>query len=578
MAGAAPTREGLALARELTALLGGSAVSCSPADLARASLDGWTRLRFDALFGQTTHAPEVVCWPGDAEQVSQLLRFASARRVPVAPIGGGAGANGAALPVRGGIALDLKRLSGPPKIDAPARTADVQAGVNLMRLEALLAEQELTLGELPPAASRASVGGFLATRGGGASSGRWGKAEDLCLALEAIDGTGHRLHTHDGPSRGLDLNQLLLGSEGTLAVFTAARLRVAPRARAQALAGLRFPSMPMGMRALQAVLRSGLRPSIARILDPLAAWLRGIGPHLGERALPKPLRALLTSGQHELLRSALRAPGLLNGVAEALGGQALLLLRFDGFGARAEDDAAEELAIARRLCEPLGAGAALSDAQSEALLHRRGDDDSLGGPGDAIPREALLASGAFVEELDVAATWDKLPAVLGAVRRAAAPRALLIARVGCAWLEGASIEATLLGPAGSIGLAANRWYRNHDQKPLNNPNAKQSSKGVAKSAIKGGAQGAVRGTQLEAPLDDELEEALAQARLRGEQALSATLSAALEAGATLSCSSGVGLARQLLLPKEHGEGMRQLRALKRAFDPQGILSPGKLLL
>lgn len=508
-------------------LLGGNAVSCAPGDLAAASRDGWTRLALADLYGQRRFVPAVVASPSDAAQIAAVIKFAAQRRVPVVPIGGDAGGNGAALAVRGGIALDLKRLAMAPRIDVAARTVEVQAGVTLQKLEEALGAVEMTIGELPPKSAQSTIGGFLATRSGGPSSGQLGKSEDLLLALEAVDGTGTRLQTHDGPSRGLDLAQLLLGSEGTLAVFTKALLRISRKPNARALLGLRFHSMAVGMRALQAVMRSGLRPSITRLLDPLSAFVAGLRASHGPAfEAGGPLRTLLTSGQQEAIRSALRVPRLLNGLTEALGGHALLLLQFDGHGARAADEAAEEASIAKRICDQIGTGATITESQVAM---------ALGKPGGRL--QSVLAASAFVEVVDVAATWEKLPAVLGAVRRAAAPHGLIFAQVGCAYLEGASLEMNLIGPAGTLGAA----------------------------------------TRGNLSADDVADE-LTQVELRGEQALSNTLSAALEAGATLSHSSGIGIARQLLLPTEHGEGMRQLRALKRAFDPNNVLNPGKLLL
>ncbi len=524
------TREGRLLARELMATLGAAAVSCTPKDVLAASRDAWPRLALAKMAGVNRYAPDLVVWPRDVQTVASVIAFANQRRVPVVTIGGGGGANGAALAVRGGIALDLKRLAAEPVINTAARTVDVQAGFNLERLEERLQAKGATLGLLPEGAAHTSVGGFLATRGGGPSSAQLGKAEDLLLALEAVDGTGTILRTHEGPSRGLDLAQLLLGSEGTMAVFTSARLRIAPKPRTRLPLGLRVSSMSDGIRALQALLRSGLRPSLARLFDPLSARLAGV--HGADRSLPGPLRGLLSSGQQELLRAALHAPWVLNGLSEAVGGGALLVLLFDGHGDRAADDAADEVAIARRICEGAGARDALAAKATLSVLQHH----------QSALYPQLFAAGAFVEELDVAATWARLPAVLGAVRRAVAPQALLLTRISCAYLEGAAVEVTLVGPAGSLAESAQHRRRR--------------------------AKGTVR----------EFDEELAHAELRAEQCLSSALSAAQDAGATLSYSTGVGLARQLLLPREHGEGMRQLRALKRAFDPNGILNPGKLLL
>jgi len=525
----AATREGRELARELGAKLGAAAVSTAPNDLWAASQDAWPRLSLARMAGQARWTPALVAWPSDVGMVQAAVQFANEKKIPLVPIGGGGGGNGAALCARGGIALDMKRFAAEPRVNAAARTVEAQAGLNLARLEDALRARGMTLGGLPEGAAASTVGGFLATRGGGPSSSQLGKAEDLLLALEAVDGTGALLRTHDGPSRGLDLAQLLLGSEGTLAVFTAARLRIAPFPRARVQLGLRCGSMAHGMRALQAVLRAGLRPSVGRLFDPLSSRLAGA--HVGDHALPAPLRALLHSGQQELLRAALRMPWVLNGLAEALGGGALLAFQFDGHGGRAFDEAAEEAGLARRICVDAGAGEVLTgDAVTAVLEHRNG-----------AMHPQLFAAGAFVEELDVAATWTRLPAVLGAIRRAVSTQALLLARIGCAYLEGASLELTLVGPAGPLAQSARARPRAGHAPP-------------------------------------ELDEELGQAELRSEQCLANALSAALDAGATISHSSGVGLARQLMLPREHGEGMRQLRALKRAFDPNGILNPGKLLL
>ncbi len=77
---------------------------------------------------------------------------------------------------------------------------------------------------------------------------------------------------------------------------------------------------------------------------------------------------------------------------------------------------------------------------------------------------------------------------------------------------------------------------------------------------------------------DEAEEDLAKAEGRYDGCVRGALVAAADAGATLSHHRGIGLTRQILLSREHGEGLRSLRALKAAFDPHGILNPGKLLL
>jgi alkyldihydroxyacetonephosphate synthase len=185
----------------------------------------WTKARV------APHVPDVVAWPESAEQVAALVRLAGQRQIPLVPVGGGTGMAGGAVPVRGGIVLDTKRLTRPLRIDASRGTVDVGAGTNGKRLDELLAKERLTLGHAPPSLRTSTVGGWLATRGAGLLSTRYGAVADMVLALTAVDGSGEILRTLEGPAAGPDLGKLLLGSEGTLAIFTEARLRVWRRPR-----------------------------------------------------------------------------------------------------------------------------------------------------------------------------------------------------------------------------------------------------------------------------------------------------------------------------------------------------------
>lgn len=520
---ASPAR-GRALARDLSALLGAGAISAEPAQLRAAAGDDWTRLSLRARGGQPPALPEVVAWPRDAGEVARLVAWAAERQIPVVPVGGRSGAQGGAVPMRGGVALSLARLSGPPRIDLPARVADVEAGLTGRRLIEALAARASTLGHAPEDLESATIGGWMATRSASAASCRFGAIEDLVLSLEAVDGTGQLVRTLEAPTAGLDLKQLLLGSEGTLCVFTGARLRIFPAPRARWTRAVRYSSMARGLEGLHRVLRAGLRPSLVALVDPLEALLE---PRHGVARLPGPLRWLAEAGSTEAARLVLRAPRLLNTLVDALPGGPVLVLAFEELGPRAEEDAEDQGKEALRACAGPGTGG--EDLGAEAggrWLERRG-------PGRR--REALAQAGAFVESVDVATTWDRAAALELAVRRAAQPHALVLTRFASPALEGCALDVTLVG--------------------LGGPTAAEGSEAA-----------------------DEARDDLRAAEQRHEAAVQAVLAAAADAGATLSHHRGVGLQRQLLLPREHGEGMRQLRALKRAFDPHGILNPGKLLL
>src|SRR4051812_20817692 len=340
----AATARGKALARDLTGLE--IQASCESADLWAMSRDCWPRTLLWTKAGIAPHPPDVVAWPSDVDQVAAVVRFAAERQIAVVPFGAGSGVCGGAVPVRGGIALDLKRLTAC-RIDLPARTVEAGAGLNGQRLEELLNAQGATLGHFPSSIYCSTVGGWLAARSAGQLSSKYGKIEDMVLSVEAVDGTGAVLHTLHGPSAGPDLTQILVGSEGTLAVITSARLRIWPLPSKKWLRGIKFPSVRAGMRALQAVMRAGLRPSVARLYDPLDTILAGKSGGAA-MTVPQPLKWVVEGAQNEALRVALRAPLLLNRLVDALPAASLMIIGFDG---DSEDDCAEEGEAALALCE-----------------------------------------------------------------------------------------------------------------------------------------------------------------------------------------------------------------------------------
>ena len=516
----AATARGKALLHDLGRL--GVAASCDPADLWAMSRDSWPRAMLWTKAGLAPHPPDVVAWPEGVEQVAAVVKLAAERRIPVVPFGGGSGVCGGTVPVHGGIALDLKKLVNPLHIDLAARTVETGAGIIGQRLEELLEAEGATLGHVPPSIRSATVGGWLATRSAGQLSSRYGKIEDLALSLEAVDGTGAILRTLEGPSAGPDLVQLLLGSEGTLAVITSARLRIWPRPQNRWLRGVRFRSLQHGMQALRSLMRSGLRPAIARLHDPLDTLFAGRpGMPLD---VPQPLKWVAFGARSEALRVALHAPLLLNRLVDALPSASLLILGFEG---DSEEDCAEEGAAALALCEAED-GEDLGPSPGERWFENRFRPSYRPSP--------LFSAGAFVDTLDVATTWDRVDGLHRAVRRALSGLAFVRANVSHAYLEGCAIEFTFVGLAGAP------------------------------------AQEVARQDRDEAELD------LEEAESRYSACWTAALSAAADEGATISHHNGIGIARQGLLSREHGEGMRQLRALKKAFDPQAILNPGKLLL
>jgi alkyldihydroxyacetonephosphate synthase len=216
--------------------------------------------------------PAVVARPTEVSQVSAVLRLCNEARVPVTATAGGSGVCGGAVPVFGGVSLDMTGMAGLHQLDETSLLADVAAGTFGPDLEAALgsAGDGYTLGHWPQSMDISTVGGWIACRGAGQYSTRYGKIEDLVVGLEVVQADGTVLRTEGASPRaatGPNLSQLFLGSEGTLGVVTAARLRVTPKPTAEAQRALAFPSFSDGLDACRRILRRGARPAVLRLYD-----------------------------------------------------------------------------------------------------------------------------------------------------------------------------------------------------------------------------------------------------------------------------------------------------------------------
>jgi alkyldihydroxyacetonephosphate synthase len=128
--------------------------------------------------------------PGSTEEVAAVLRLANEHRIPVTPLGGGSGVQGAANADRGGLVLSLKRMNRIRHTDERSLTCEVEAGVVTRTFESWLNERGLTFTHYPASAEWATIGGAIAARGSGVLSSKYGKIEDHVLSLEVALPTG----------------------------------------------------------------------------------------------------------------------------------------------------------------------------------------------------------------------------------------------------------------------------------------------------------------------------------------------------------------------------------------------------
>ncbi|MDQ1533931.1 MAG: hypothetical protein QOF28_1692 [Actinomycetota bacterium] len=240
----------------LRAVAGAGHVLTDP-DVVAGQVRDWT--------GRFIGATPAVARPGTVDEVADVLRACSDAGAAVVPQGGNTGLVGGSVPLHGEIVLDLRRLDRLGPVDARAGQTTAQAGVTIARLHAHAQAAGWEYGVDLSSRDSATVGGTIATNAGGVHVLRYGATRRQVIGVEAVFADGRVMRRLDGLEKdntGYDLAGLLCGSEGTLAVITAARLRLVPRPKHVVVALLAFDDVDAALDAV-----GGLR----RALDCLQA-------------------------------------------------------------------------------------------------------------------------------------------------------------------------------------------------------------------------------------------------------------------------------------------------------------------
>jgi len=280
------------------------------------------------------YPPEAAVQARTAAEVQKVLAYSRQRRIPVVPRGAGSGKSGGALAERGGIVLSLEKLDRIIEVSRADMVCVVEPGVILEKLQAAVEAEGLFYPPDPNSQAMCSIGGNLAHNAGGPRALKYGVTRDYVLGLRAVLPTGELIRTGHRSWKGVagyDLTQLLVGSEGTLAVIVEATLKLIPLPRSVATLLAFFPDEDKAALAVQKIFGAGLLPRACELLD--GPTMRAVSP-----------------------RAPFKFP-------EGVGGA--LIVEHDGHG----EGVFDELAKSGELCTEAGAHEVVA-AQDEAQRRR----------------------------------------------------------------------------------------------------------------------------------------------------------------------------------------------------------------
>ncbi len=323
-----------------------------------AGRDWWPIGATWALAGSVPAIAGAVVTPSSADEVATILAVCNDAGVAVTPAAGRSGVCGGSVPIHGGVSLDLTGMAGIVDVDDTNLVVAVQPGTWGMNFEERLRiDHGLTTGHWPQSIAISTVGGWLACRGAGQYSTRYGKVEDMVVGLEVALADGRLIQTGTGAPRaamGPELTQVFLGSEGTLGVITEAHVLAHPLPRVERRLAWAFDDFHAGLEACRRILRRDATPAVVRLYDEAE------------------------TGRH------------FDGVA----GCALIVLD--------EGEAAIVDATMRIVSEECSSAAALGPGPVDTWFAHRNEVPSLG---------ALATAGIVADTIEVAAAWRSLPAL-----------------------------------------------------------------------------------------------------------------------------------------------------------------------
>jgi D-lactate dehydrogenase (quinone) len=265
--------------------------------------------------------PDGVVFAERHEQVAAIARLCYEGRIPLITRGTGTGTTGASVPQQGGLVLSLERMNKILEIDADNRLARVEPGVTNKALQIAAQASGFFWPPDPTSAAVCTIGGNLAYNSAGPRAVKYGTPRENTLGLRAVTGQGESLMTGVNTTKGVvgyDLTRLLIGSEGTLAIITEARLKLTPLAQSKRTLQASFRDIHSAARAVSSIMAQPVTPCALEFMDGTALQMVR---NFSDLQLDPEVGALLMievdGAQHSIDREAsavadaARVPGLL---------------------------------------------------------------------------------------------------------------------------------------------------------------------------------------------------------------------------------------------------------------------------
>ena len=357
------------LVAKLTALLGSEVVRSDAVSLQAYSRDATPM--FEGL-------PEVIVAPRNTDDVAKIVKFAHDTKTPIIARGAGSNLCAATVPLNGGIVMSMTNMNKVLEVSKSEMIAIVQPGVTNLDLDQLVEKEGLRFVPDPGSRNVSTIGGNVATSAGGLRGLKYGTTRNYILGLEAVLGTGEVIRTGGRLVKdvaGYDVTRLLVGSEGTLAVFTEITVALAPRPEASKYGVAYFEDLAAAAGAVEKIITAGILPATLEFLDNTCLVAVEDFAHLG---LDTKAGALLLFGDDGDLVSIEQSVSKMAEIAKSSSG-------CRGVTLAADVAAAEALLYARRCSLP-----ALARLSSLSIL-----EDI------AVPRKSMAEAVKRIEAIGV---------------------------------------------------------------------------------------------------------------------------------------------------------------------------------